>query len=142
VDPLRVVAFGNTWQLEAWCHLMGDRRRFRVDRIRAARLTGLLAEHRADAGPLEVFEPAENALRVVLDLTADQRWVAERHPHEVLAEHPEGVLRIALWAAGPAWLERLLLRLGPEAVIVEPGNVAELRRDAARRLLARYSPIE
>jgi len=133
VDPLRVVAFGNTWQLEAWCHLMGDRHR-----IRAARLTGVPIEHHADAGPLEAFEPAEHALRVVLDLTADQRWVAERHPHEVLASRSDGAMRVALWAAGPAWLERLLLRLGPDAVIVEPENVAVLRRDAARRLLGLY----
>jgi predicted DNA-binding transcriptional regulator YafY len=75
---------------------------------------------------------------VVLDLTADQRWVAERHPHEVLAERSDGAMRVALWAVGPAWLERLLLRLGPDAVVVEPENVAVLRRDAARRLLRLY----
>lgn len=132
VDPMRVVAFGNVWHLDAWCWATGARRRFRVDRIRSASLCGVPAEAHGDVGPLEVFEPAEHAMRVVLELTPDQRWVAERHPHSV-----EGG-RIVLQVAGLAWLEQLLLRLGPDAVVVSPENVTEVRREAARRVLARY----
>jgi proteasome accessory factor C len=138
VDPIRVVMFGDAWQLDGWCHRSNDYRQFRVDRIRAASLTGIPAEPHGDSGRVEAFVPAEHALRVVLDLTPEQRWAAERHAHEVLAEHPDGRVRIALWAAGTAWLERLLLRLGPDAVVVEPEYVVGLRCDAARRLLARY----
>ena len=38
----------------------------------------------------------------------------------------------------PVWLERLLLRVGPEAKVVEPGDFAAAGPDAARRVLGRY----
>ena len=37
-----------------------------------------------------------------------------------------------------AWLERLLLRAGPGARVVEPPESTEIGPAAARRLLARY----
>jgi predicted DNA-binding transcriptional regulator YafY len=39
---------------------------------------------------------------------------------------------------GDAWLERLLLRLGPDAEVLEPVEDRELAADAATRILARY----
>jgi proteasome accessory factor C len=86
-----------------------------------------------------VFDPADEAERVVLDVSAAQRWVAERYPHEIVERDADGGLRIALNVVGEAWLERLLLRLGPGAVVVEPPHLRTLQRDAARRLLSRYA---
>ena len=39
---------------------------------------------------------------------------------------------------GDAWLERLLLRLGPDAEVVEPVEDRDLAPEAARRILGRY----
>jgi hypothetical protein len=62
--------------------------------------------------------------------------VVEQYPVEAMEERPQGGWRVRLVASERAWLERLLLRLGADARVVEgPPNVA---RDAACRLLARY----
>ena len=37
-----------------------------------------------------------------------------------------------------AWLERLLLRAGPDARVVDPPESADIGPAAARRLLGRY----
>jgi len=64
---------------------------------------------------------------------------AEDYPHEIVERRADGGLRIALQVVGEVWLERLLLRLGPGAIVVEPQHLRTLQRDAARRLLSRYA---
>jgi predicted DNA-binding transcriptional regulator YafY len=54
------------------------------------------------------------------------------------AEEPDGRLRVTFTVVGDRWLERVLLRLGPEAEVVSPGDLRDAGRDAARRVLARY----
>ena len=39
----------------------------------------------------------------------------------------------------PAWLERLLVRLGPDARVLRPRTPGGAGADAARRVLARYN---
>jgi predicted DNA-binding transcriptional regulator YafY len=39
---------------------------------------------------------------------------------------------------GEAWLERLLLRLGPDAYVVEPARYRSLAAEAATRVLRLY----
>ena len=48
-------------------------------------------------------------------------------------------MRATFPVASQRWLERLLLRLGPEAEVVAPAEWRELGADVARRVLARYS---
>ena len=43
-----------------------------------------------------------------------------------------------VFVGGDAWFERLLLRLGPGAHVVEPVEDQTLAPEAARRILARY----
>jgi proteasome accessory factor C len=142
VEPHQVFVDQGAWYLAAYCRLAEAPRTFRVERIHTATPTG------------EVVDPPERGLdptgvapraftasssageRVVLDLTPADRWLVEQIPCEVLDEAPDGRTRIALIATAPAWLERLLLRLGPGAEVVEgPAGVAAA---AATRILARY----
>ena len=53
---------------------------------------------------------------------------------------PDGAMTITLPVAAEAWLERLLLQLGPHAGIrsIDPPLSATLGSDAAERVLARY----
>jgi hypothetical protein len=41
--------------------------------------------------------------------------------------------------SGDAFLERLLLRLGPEAKVIAPSSRKRAQQDVAKRVLARYS---
>jgi hypothetical protein len=75
---------------------------------------------------------------VVLDLDPPAHWVADTYPHETVEQVSPTVLRVALRSSQRAWLERLLLRAGSHARLVEGGR--GLGEAAAARLLARYRP--
>jgi len=72
----------------------------------------------------------------VLDLPASARWVVEAYPLEW--EQADGRLIVHVRLLGTAWLERLLLRVGPGAEVLEPPELRGLGQQVARRLLAGY----
>jgi proteasome accessory factor C len=140
IDPRAVFAAAGQWYVDAYCHRADDDRLFRVDRVMAVRPTG---EHfeAGEAAPgvaAPVFNPRPSDRRVTLLLNASAAWVPESYPVESVEEMGEGRLKVVLVASERAWLERLLLRLGPAAEVLEPAEVRVEVAQAARRLLARY----
>jgi proteasome accessory factor C len=136
VDPYAVFSAGGQWYVTAYCHRVDDERLFRVDRIAAAALLDSSFDRPAKAPELAAYHPDPADPRVTLDLDPSARWVVEQYPVEKVEEVEGGRLRVTLVASQPAWLERLLLRLGPHGRVVDgDGDVAA---GAARRLLARY----
>jgi proteasome accessory factor C len=139
VDPEVAFFAMGEWYLSAYCHRAEDERMFRVDRIRALRPTG---EH-FDATPrdeeIEVFRPRADDPRVTLALAPAAAWVSEAYPAESITTRPDGTIEVVLAVSEPAWLERLLVRLGPDARVVEPVSARGAGSDAARRVLARYT---
>ncbi len=137
VEPWRVFNARGQWYLAGWCHQADAERLFRVDRI--SRVDVLDETFEAPAAPPDasVFHGADDDRLVVLDLSPPARWVAEQYPNEGVTERPDGCLRVRLRVSEQAWLERVLLRVGGQAVVVEgdPG----LGPAAARRILARYA---
>lgn len=136
IDPYAVFSAGGQWYVSGWCHKVDDERVFRVDRIASA--TTLDSSFAPPAKPPELatFTPAADDPRVTLELEPSARWVAEQYPVEKLEEVEGGRLRVTLVASQPAWLERLLLRLGRRATVVD--GDAGVAAGAARRLLRRY----
>ncbi|MEX2659680.1 MAG: WYL domain-containing protein [Acidimicrobiales bacterium] len=136
VDPWDVFTAAGEWYLTAWCHRAGGQRRFRIDRIGAARIVDTTFETPDVLPPRAVFTAGPDDPRVVLDLAPRARWVLEQYPVEQVEETPDGHCRVTLAVSEPAWLERLVLRLGPDVGVVHgPGDLAA---GAARRILARY----
>ncbi len=141
IDPLRLTNTEGHWYLAAWCHRAGDLRVFRLDRIRELEVTA----ETFDPALGEILPPDEmpplsvDRLEVVLDVPTSARWVSETYPVHSVDESPEGRLRIRMGITGRVFLERLLLRLGPEARVVSPPELAEVGREAAAEVLARYS---
>jgi proteasome accessory factor C len=141
IDPRAVFAAEGQWYVDAWCHRAGDDRLFRVDRVRGVRPTGEHFDPAAGAGggvTAGTFHPRPSDRRVTLLLNADVGWVAESYPMETVDQMPDGRLKVVLVANERAWLERLLLRLGPSAEVLEPAEVRAEAAEAARRLLIRY----
>ncbi len=140
VDPTGVFHALGAWYVAAYCHRADDERLFRLDRIHTVRETGEGFEvlDRDEEPTAEVFSPAPSDLRVTLDLAPAARWVVEAYPTEEVGERPDGTTRVRLAVAEQAWLARLLLRLGPDATVVEPPEADAVRADAAERVLARY----
>jgi proteasome accessory factor C len=139
VQPWRVFNATGQWYMSAWCEMAAGERLFRIDRIRSARRLDASFDRPPEAdGPTALFHPDPAAPAVVLDLQAPAHWIAERYPNEGVEALPDGVLRVRLRVGERAWLERLLLRAGPSATVVEGDRT--VGPAAARRLLARYAP--
>lgn len=137
IEPWDLFSQMGQWYVRGHCHQAGGERLFRVDRIRTATVEESGFERPVGSNRRSVFDPRADDPIVVLDLAADARWVAEQYPIEWADEIDDGGLRVALRVSEPAWMDRLLLRLGPRASVVEgPAGAG----DAARRILARYRP--
>ncbi|HVX20236.1 MAG TPA: WYL domain-containing protein [Acidimicrobiales bacterium] len=140
VEPLEVVSLDGHWYMDAYCHRAAGLRRFRVDRVRSLRVVG----PRSVDGPARgdgssAFVPGPGAVTVRLALGPDARWVADTVP--VLDARPAagGATVVTLAVGGRAWLERLLLQVGPHARVLGPPDLAGVAVDAARRVLRRYA---
>jgi proteasome accessory factor C len=139
VDPHRVYADHGQWYLQAFCHDSGGERIFRVDRVEAATLLDSSFARPAEESDLGLFRATEDTPRVTLELTREARWVPEQYPVEAVEELDDGGLRVTLAIAARPWFERLLLRLGPTARVIEaPADLTDAGPRVASRILARY----
>jgi proteasome accessory factor C len=76
---------------------------------------------------------------VTIDLAPSAQWVVETYPVEAVEVVDGDVLRVTMAIATLAFLESLLVRLGPHARVVSaPEGLADAGKRAARRALARY----
>ena len=139
IEPYRTFAHEGAWYVRAFCRRSAQERTFRLDRVTAA---DLLEESFAPpAGPIAatVWDPPPEGPWVELALEGLAQWVLDYYPASRVAW--EGQTCVArLPVGGVAWLERLLLRLGPAArVTASQGLPPEPGAEAARRILARYA---
>lgn len=146
VDPHRLHVSDGHWYLSGYCHLAGAERIFRLDRVHS--LVLLDSSFEPPPAPVEAVpftEIPDDSVR--LRLRPSVRWVVEALPTIASVDLPDGGVDVTLPVGGSAWLERLLLRLGPDAEIlggttngtpVGPEPLVALRANAARRILNRY----
>ncbi len=141
VEPHRYYADKGHWYLVGYCRSAGAQRSFRLDRIRSCEPTGerFTSPEEGAGGPEGI--PLDGGLpEVVLELDPEARWVVDEYPHAGVEETRVGQLKLRLPVASERWLERLLVRLGSHATVLEApdGFGPELRAAAADRILARY----
>jgi proteasome accessory factor C len=140
IVPRQVFADRGEWYVSADDDRSGSVRTFRIDRIEALERTGEDAEPSDRELPTPGDWFADGSIpRVTVRLAPSARWVAERYPvDDVSAPDGDGWVTARLPVASEAWLVRTLVRLGPDAEVVEPGSYRELATAAAGRILARY----
>jgi proteasome accessory factor C len=140
VQPWRVFNASGQWYVSGWCEMAEGERLFRVDRISRAEVLDATFTPPAGrpVGATDVYHPAPDDPRVVLDLDPPAHWIAEQYPNDGVEMVGPSVLRVALRTSQKAWLERLLLRAGPHVRVVE--GDASIGAGAASRILARYRP--
>jgi proteasome accessory factor C len=142
VDPWGVFATTGHWYVVGWCHLAQGERVFRVDRIRTVAILDEKADIPTDLD-LSVYEalytPKASDTRIILELDPKAAaWVGEYYPLESQERLDDGWTRVQLSARGTAWLERLLLRLGSQARVLEPKRLEMRVRDLACQLADLY----
>jgi len=143
IDPTRVFHAFGAWYVAAYCHRAAGERLFRADRVRAVRPTGQRFEPRPDSERVEelVYHPRPDDLRVTLRLAPSARWVPETYPTEKVVDEPGGGCTVTLAVSERAFLDRLLLALGPAGEVIAPREERDAGARAARRLLARYDGL-
>lgn len=154
IEPAAVFTTGGHWYVSAYCHSARDERIFRIDRIVSLRTTG-----RPSSGPRASAEPAlflrggvggssgthsagggrGSDEEVVIELEPSAQWVVQQYPVEDATDLEDGRIRVRLAVTEWAWLDRLALRLGPSADIVESSPEWAGTSAAATRVLARYN---
>jgi proteasome accessory factor C len=138
VDPIALLQWDGKTYLDAWCHLVDDRRLFRVDRITAV---DVLDTPRAvlDLEPRDLseglFEASPDDLVVKLRLSAQMRWFAEYYPVLSTEATPEGGLEVTLAVSDERWLLRLAMRFGHGLTVLEPADLNDRVRAVARDAL-------
>lgn len=144
VHPWRVFNSGGEWYLEAWCENAQAERNFRLDRIESLAALGQTFETPGPSldgeSPPSVYHPHPEDPVWVIDLRPRAHWIAEQYPNESVEQLDGGVLRVRLRASAGAWLERLLLRAGPDGRVVE--GDPSVGGKAAERILARYRALD
>jgi proteasome accessory factor C len=142
VDPYQVVLREGRWYLDGWCHRAGGVRRFHVGRVLAVRETGDPATPPASRPPeleeARAFLGGPDAFPAKVAAPAAVRWLLERVASGPLVEREDGRAEATVLVGSERWLERLILRLGPGAEVVEPAPLREVGASGARRALARY----
>jgi proteasome accessory factor C len=141
IDPYRVYADHGQWYLVGYDHLREEERLFRVDRVLEIDVLDETFEPPEERRSLGLFEARADDPRVVLELEPDAGWVVEVYPVEAVEAGEEGRLRVTLAISARPWLERLLLRLGPRARVVDvagDNGLSNCAHEAAQRVLARY----
>jgi predicted DNA-binding transcriptional regulator YafY len=142
VDPIRLISVDDVAYLEGFCHASEDVRTFRLDRIIEATV---LTDQAVPQRPVErngggaVFHPSAGDTVVVLDLAPQARWVPEYYPCESVLALPDGHLQVTLRAADPGLAVRLVMRLGGDASVLSPSEVADRVQADIRATLSGYA---
>ena len=146
MDPYALALQWGNWYLVGYCHLRGDLRTFRVDRIQEVEPTGESFEFPAD------FSAREYLQRMAEERPATYYRVAVRFEPEVahivrerreewqeIVDHDDGSVTLAFEASDLAWPCRWVLTYQDRATVLGPPELAAMVRDAAQAIAARYA---
>jgi len=144
IVPRHVFASAGNWYVLADDHRSGERRTFRIDRIESVARTGVTHPIDPDATAPDAFFADADLPRARLQLQPRAQWVVDRYPVDSVEAvttkrgRPTEVVEVVLPVASEWWLDRLLVRLGPDVEVVEPRDGADGARALATSILANY----
>ena len=147
VAPLEVFLDQDHWYLRAHDLAADAERTFRLDRLE--RLVMTTETHGFIATPRpEWFAHSDEQRKVLLQVDPAWLWVLEQYPDVSIGAVPGGqIVQRADWvtveviANTERWMQRLLVRLGANAVVVHPIDWQQLGSETAQLILRRYERI-
>lgn len=145
VVPRHVFTEAGNWYVSADDDRSGERRTFRIDRMERVEATGVVHEPDPAAGAPDAFFADADLPRARVRLMPRAQWIIDRYPVDrvepvVVRKKPasSGAVDVTLPIASDRWFDRLLVRLGPDATVIEPHGAEAGAADLARRILANY----
>jgi proteasome accessory factor C len=138
IEPWAVVTTLGNWYVRGHCQMVDAERVFRVDRIRHMEVLNEEFERPKDlTDPGIGYTPSDDDIAARIRLSPGARWVLDYYPVDVLKETKTGI-EIRFTSPDAEIPARLLLRLGPEARLLEGDEVWERLAGIAATLQARY----
>lgn len=143
VEPWGLVSTLGRWYLVGLDDLSGDERMFRVDRIKASRMTDDPAEVPPDFDPARykrAFVARDEQPRVTVEISPSAaRWFEDYYPVESARDLDDGWREVELVAGSERWAATLVLKLGRDVRNITPDSIFGQARDLARDLAARHA---
>jgi predicted DNA-binding transcriptional regulator YafY len=149
VDPYALVHQWGVWYLVGHCHLRGEMRTFRVDRIQALTPLEIPFVRPADFSVKEYmarsFEPPEPVYEIKVRFDPQVApFVKEEHADwQHLTENPDGSVTVTFMSSELDWPASFVLRYGEAATVIQPPELVEKVKATAQAIVASYkSPSE
>jgi len=138
IEPWALVTTLGNWYVQGHCRMVDAERVFRVDRIRQMQVLDEEFERPSSlTEPGIGYTPSDDDIRARIRLSPGARWVLDYYPVDVLKETKTGT-EIRFTSPDAEIPARLLLRLGPDARLVEGEEVRARLVAIAETLLTRY----
>lgn len=144
VDPYLLFEEAGRWYLRGYCHMAKQVRHFSLGRILSCRIIESIFELPEDEKKWIESGASPRAFEgtgewVLLRVPKETTWLFERlvESPRLLGE-PGGFQVYGFYASSGRWLSALLLRLGPEAAVIQPKKYRDLGRLAASQILQMY----
>jgi predicted DNA-binding transcriptional regulator YafY len=140
IDPYSLLFRRHAWYLIGFCHLRGQLRTFRVERIRSLSLTG---EHFIRPADFSLEEHLKNAWEIYtsgevveVKVLFDSRLApllleGRRHPSQRIERLADGRVVFSAKVAGTEEIKHWVLRFGAQAEVLEP---LSLRQEMAQEI--------
>ncbi|KAB8145709.1 YafY family transcriptional regulator [Chloroflexia bacterium SDU3-3] len=142
-DPYELVFVAGHWYMVAHCHMRGDIRNFRLDRIDRLSLLPRLFARPSDFAVGQVARGERQLVVRVLFDAAVARWVREDSLFYIDSnEKTASGLLVTLRVRHESDVLQWLLGWGAHARVLEPASLAQRLRAEAEALLLRYAPDE
>jgi proteasome accessory factor C len=140
VEPEAVFASAGHWYVVAWDVAADGERLFRADRVSAVEETGdRFGPRGLEGAGRQLYTAGDQDLAVRLLLRPAARWVAEYYVTDDVVTRPDGTVEATLPARQTGWIAKLLLRLGPDADVLDPPELRAEISQIAAAALDRYS---
>jgi proteasome accessory factor C len=139
IDPEHVFSAMGNWYVVAWDGKSDEERLFRADRMRSVTETGETFERRGLLGAgRPLYTRTERDIPVRLVLGPGARWVVEYYETEHVKQRDDGSVEATLPVKDLPWLAKLVLRLGGEAMVLDPPELSDMVRRTAQDTLDLY----
>lgn len=147
LSPQRLTHYRDNWFVDGWCHQRDALRTFSIDRISHAQILDDaaidVAEQQLDetlGSGYGIFSGVAHSVAVIKVSQQRARWVAEEqwHPRQSGEWLDDGSYLLSVPYSRSDELLGDLLRLGADAVVIEPPELRAEMRAAIEAALSRY----
>jgi proteasome accessory factor C len=145
IEPHLLMNARDAWYVVSHCRTAKDRRTFRLDRIRSAKVRDDHFARRPELSASgqapwqrDASDESSAGTAVVWCSPKIARWFAEEHP--IRATNADGSVVVEIAYASDGWLVKEILKQQADAVLLEPAELRATIAESGARILSAEGP--